>query len=144
MVSSIPVATWLMCNQLEKYSAIRMISKHQIHLGLLVSSLLVSACEKRGAVKLRPSQDLGSAQDRPVHVLSEPERSIHVLGTLVKEYERQAVTGGHDKMKMSALLGALRLQVEKLPSGTDLSDSDIVWRDRANRIIVPREGAVPR
>jgi hypothetical protein len=113
---------------------------------ILLLSLLSSACEKPKTNNLPPSQDKAAVQDRTVHELSEQERCIHVLKTLVKEYEQQAatVTGGHDEAKMSALAGALRLQLEKLPGGTDLSDSDIVWRDRANWIIVPREGAVPR
>ena len=113
-----------------------MISKNQRHLSILILAILLSACGKSESVKSLPSQNRETAQDRSAHDLSEQERAVHVLGTLVKEYERLAAmeTVGQDDAKMSSLIAALRLLVEKLPHESDLSEAGKFSRARAVRI----------
>ncbi len=110
-----------------------MIFKKHIYLSLLTSAALLSACGKSESVKSLPSQNPETAQDKSAHDLSDQERDVHVLGTLVKEYERLAAmaSGGQDDAKMGSLITALRLLVEKLPHESDLSEAGKFSRARA-------------
>jgi hypothetical protein len=110
-----------------------MIFKNQIYLSLLISAALLSACGKSESVKSLPSQNRETAQDRAAHDLSDQERDVHVLETLVKEYERLTATAtvGQDDAKMGSLITALRLLVEKLPHESDLSEAGKFSRARA-------------
>jgi hypothetical protein len=93
----------------------------------------LSACGKSESVKSLPSQNRETAQDRAAHDLSDQERDVHVLETLVKEYERLTATAtvGQDDAKMGSLITALRLLVEKLPHESDLSEAGKFSRARA-------------
>ena len=110
-----------------------MISKNQRHLSHLILAILLSACGKLESVKSLRSQHQEAAQDKSAHDLSEQERAVHVLGTLVKEYDRLAsmATDGQDDAKMDSLIIALRLLVEKLPHESELSEAGKFSRARA-------------
>jgi hypothetical protein len=106
--------------------------------GWLIAGLLLSACEKSRSVKWHSSPDRVPTPEEPVHVLSERERSTHVLRTLVDEYDRLASAANeHDETRKNALIKALCLQVEKLPLVSELSEIDKNLRARAVRIFDP-------